>query len=393
MSDASMIGKIYGTLSRVVKSAVGFTDVGVQKISHHDMTNNLAPEVLILNNPKAMEDANAFFLSLNNSDQKRAVETLSQNLQDVMRKNDQKVLLRFFLFRLRLIASAIHRTFDVKSSLIKLFDDICARLLSDPDDTVAYLEDLALSSDARLSVKAGFTSLIESVSPLHRPDRSIPNLKILLLSDLIISKHHSVGFFRSLIGSKWFQYVMSNGHPEDPMVVFHLITKAIATGNCFTIERGEYILAMTKLVIKWAPARPIERCTTTYSTAYETRTNNIKNQLLEFFSAAECFRSIPHEDLKKILRCACDGIIMKDALVMSAVAASDFAFSLEKTRSCSYSGDLCTVCVDIMIEYILLNLLDTYHANKRIVWCAIEEVDAMVQERGSLQIKLMFQVK
>ena len=387
-----MIGKIFNRVATALKSVVHSSAVDDRKISQDGMAQNLAPEASNLNDARAMESANTFFLSLHYTDQGRAVNILIKDLQDALRTNDQRVLLRFFLFRLRVIASAIHRNVDIKSSLIKFFDDVCAKLLDNPGNVAAYLEDLALPSDATEYVEAGFKSMIENVSVLHRPERSMANLKILLLSDLIISKKHSEGFFKSLIGSKWFQYVMNNGHPEDPMVVFHLITTTTATGNCFPIIKGDYILAMTKLVIKWAVARPNERWISSNSTFYEIRTNNIKNQLLEFFFAADCFLSIPDEDLRKILRHACDNIVTKDALQISALAASDFAFSLEKKGPCSHSADLCSASADIMIEYILLNLLDSHHADKNLVWCAIGEVNAVVQKRGSLQTKLMFQV-
>ena len=387
-----MIGKLINGAVTVFKSAVNFNAADDRKISQYNMGKNLAPETSILNNAQAMESANTFFLSLQYIDRERAVSILIKDLQNALRMNDLKGLLRFFMLRLRVIASAIHHNVDVKSSLIKLFDDVCARLLANPGNVAAYLEDLALPSDATEYVEAGFKAMIENAFILHRPERSTANLNMLLLSDLIISKKHSEGFFKSLVGSKWFQYVMNNGHPEDPMVVFHLITTTTATGNCFPINTGEFILAMTKLVIKWAAARPNERWISSNSTFYEIRTNNIKNKLLEFFFAAECFLSIPDEDLRKILRYACDSIVTKDALVISALAASEFAFSSEKKRPCSHSTDPCAASADIMIEYILLNLLDSHHTNKNLVWCAIGEVNAVVQERGSLQTKLMLQV-
>ena len=398
MSDVSKIKSAYLDYAvKTWKSIAGNAADEKKRVSEEDMANNLAPEVSMLSNALAMENANVFFLSLQDSDQKRAVERLSRNLQDVLERSDQKNLLKFFLFRLRLIASAVQCNFYGRSSLIKLFDDICARLLANSDKIAAYLEDLALPAEARLSVHTGFKLMIESVFLLHQPERSTANLKILLLSDLIISKNQHASFFKSLVGSKWFQYVHSNGYTEDPMVVFHLITATIATGNCFPINRGEYILAITKLMIKSAAARPMEWWSS--GCPHENRLKNVKNQLLEFFlseAAAECLLNIPDEDLRKVLRCACDGIVTKDALVVSALAASDFAFKFEKTNSSdsssSYSAESCAAYVDIMIKHILANLFDAHHSNKKKVWSAIEEVNTVVQSRGSPQIKLMFQV-
>ena len=398
MSDVSKIKSAYLDYAvKTWKSIAGNAADEKKRVSEEDMANNLAPEVSMLSNALAMENANVFFLSLQDSDQKRAVERLSRNLQDVLERSDQKNLLKFFLFRLRLIASAVQCNFYGRSSLIKLFDDICARLLANSDKIAAYLEDLALPAEARLSVHTGFKLMIESVFLLHQPERSTANLKILLLSDLIISKNQHASFFKSLVGSKWFQYVHSNGYTEDPMVVFHLITATIATGNCFPINRGEYILAITKLMIKSAAARPMEWWSS--GCPHENRLKNVKNQLLEFFlseAAAECLLYIPDEDLRKILRCACDGIVTKDALVVSAIAASDFAFKFEKANSSdsssSYSAESCAAYVDIMIKHILANLFDAHHSNKKTVWSAIEEVNTVVQSRGSPQIKLMFQV-
>ena len=398
MGDASkIVSEYFGLAKKALKSVAGYTAVEKKNISEEDMANNLAPEVSRLSNALAMENANTFFLSLQDSDQKRAIEILNRNLQEVLIRNDQKMLLKFFLFRLRLIASAVHSNFYGRSSLIKHFDDICARLLANPDKIATFLEDLELSVDARLSVHTGFKLMIESVSLLHQPERSTANLKILLLSDLIITKNQHVGFFKSLVGSKWFQYVHSNGYTEDPMVVFHLITATIATGNCFPINRGEYILAITKLMIKSAAARSMEW--RFLGCPHENRLKNVKNQLLDFFlseAAAECLLYIPDEDLRKVLRCACDGIVTKDALVVSALAASDFAFKFEKVNSSdsssSYSAESCAAYVDIMIKHILANLFDAHHSNKKTVWSAIEEVNTVVQSRGSPQIKLMFQV-
>ena len=397
MGDAFKIFQMVNGLSKAIKSAVGYKAVEKQHISEEDMANNLAPEVSRLSDALAMENASTFFLSLQDFDLKRAVEMLCKSLRDVLERNDQKKLLKFFLFRLRLLASAVNRNFYGRSSLIKLFDDICARLLAYPEKIKDFLEDFALPADARLSVHTGFKLMIESVSLLHQPERSTANLKILLLSDLIISKNQHAGFFKSLVGSKWFQYVHSNGYTEDPMVVFHLITATIATGNCFPINRGEYILAITKLMIKSAAARPMEW--RFLGCPHENRLKNVKNQLLEFFlseAAAECLLNIPDEDLRKVLRCACDGIVTKDALVVSALAASDFAFKFEKTNSSdsssSYSAESCAAYVDIMIKHILANLFDAHHSNKKTVWSAIEEVNTVVQSRGSPQIKLMFQV-
>ena len=398
MSDVSKIKSAYLDYAvKTWKSIAGNAADEKKRVSEEDMANNLAPEVSMLSNALAMENANVFFLSLQDSDQKRAVERLSRNLQDVLERSDQKNLLKFFLFRLRLIASAVQCNFYGRSSLIKLFDDICARLLANSDKIAAYLEDLALPAEARLSVHTGFKLMIESVFLLHQPERSTANLKILLLSDLIISKNQHASFFKSLVGSKWFQYVHSNGYTEDPMVVFHLITATIATGNCFPINRGEYILAITKLMIKSAAARPMEWWSS--GCPHENRLKNVKNQLLEFFlseAAAECLLNIPDEDLRKVLRCACDGIVTKDALVVSALAASDFAFKFEKTNSSdsssSYSAESCAAYADIMIKHILANLFDAHHSNKKKVWSAIEEVNTVVQSRGSPQIKLMFQV-
>ena len=398
MSDVSKIKSAYLDYAvKTWKSIAGNAADEKKRVSEEDMANNLAPEVSMLSNALAMENANVFFLSLQDSDQKRAVERLSRNLQDVLERSDQKNLLKFFLFRLRLIASAVQCNFYGRSSLIKLFDDICARLLANSDKIAAYLEDLALPAEARLSVHTGFKLMIESVFLLHQPERSTANLKILLLSDLIISKNQHASFFKSLVGSKWFQYVHSNGYTEDPMVVFHLITATIATGNCFPINRGEYILAITKLMIKSAAARPMEW--RFLGCPHENRLKNVKNQLLDFFlseAAAECLLYIPDEDLRKVLRCACDGIVTKDALVVSALAASDFAFKFEKINSSdsssSYSAESCAAYVDIMIKHILANLFDAHHSNKKKVWSAIEEVNTVVQSRGSPQIKLMFQV-
>ena len=399
MGDASkIVSEYYGLAKKALKSVAGYTAVEKQNISEEDMANNLAPEVSRLSNALAMENSNTFFLSLQDSDQKRAIEILSRNLQEVLIRNDQKMLLKFFLFRLRLIASAVHSNFYGRSSLIKHFDDICARLLANPDKIATFLEDLELPVDARLSVHTGFKLMIESMFLLHQPERSTANLKILLLSDLIISKYQSAGFFRSLFGSKWFQYVIDSGYNEDPMVVFHLITATIATGNCFPINRVEYMLAITKLMIKWAAARPMEGWP--YGCPHENRLKNIKNQLLKFFlseAASECLLNIPDDDLRKILRCACDSFVTKDALVVAALVASDFALSFEKMNSsdssCSYSAESCAAYVNIMIKYILANLFDAHHSNKKKVWSAIEEVNTMVQRRGSPQTKLMFQVQ
>ena len=73
-----------------------------------------------------------------------------------------------------------------------------------------------------------------------------------------------------------------------------------------------------------------------------------------------------------------------------------FAFKFETANSSdsssSYSAESCAAYVDIMIKHILANLFDAHHSNKKTVWSAIEEVNTVVQSRGSLQTKLMFQV-
>ena len=137
-----MIGKLINGAVTVFKSAVNFNAADDRKISQYNMGKNLAPETSILNNAQAMESANTFFLSLQYIDRERAVSILIKDLQNALRMNDLKGLLRFFMLRFRVIASAIHHNVDVKSSLIKLFDDVCARLLANPGNVAAYLEDL-----------------------------------------------------------------------------------------------------------------------------------------------------------------------------------------------------------------------------------------------------------
>ena len=375
-------------------------------ISEVDIGKRLAPEKVETNDALAMDDAYRCFHLLNKSQKNEAVDALKKNFKTLMKTKDSQSLFRSFLFRLKLITIAVQDPCDSDRTLMKILEGVYARLLDDADLIPAFINNLALSNDAKTTVEKAFQSLIDHGIQLLDKKNVIANLELLLLSEHILFENRHSLFFKSLLESKWFQCMAVREHPEDPMVILRLIAVTIASGNCCLIHGGSYILAMTKLMINWTIVRPatmIGYARDQLSTNLQleiSKADRVTAKLLEFFcsdEAAVYLPSMPDEEIRTIFDHVCNKMLTKRFLIESASVLIHFTFDLHKKllegNSLIWSTERCANIVNILLKCILFSLFDFQDDNKKVLWQAIRVVDTIVQSRSNLDSKLMFQVR
>ena len=408
MSNVFEIAKVYANMGNRSKAAPKGelnTDRYLD-ISEVDIGKRLAPEKVETNDALAMDDAYWCFRLLNTSQKNEAVYALKKNFKTLMKTKDSQSLFRSFLFRLKLITTAVEDPYDSDRTLMKILEGVYARLLDDADLIPAFINNLALSNDAKTTVEKAFQSLIDHGIQLLDKKNVIANLELLLLSEHILFENRHSLFFKSLLESKWFQCMAVREHPEDPMVILRLIAVTIASGNCCLIHGGSYILAMTKLMINWTIVRP---ATMIGYARYQLSTNlqleiskadRVTAKLLEFFcsdEAAVYLPSMPDEEIRTIFDHVCNKMLTKRFLIESASVLIHFTFDLHKKllegNSLIWSTERCANIVNILLKCILFSLFDFQDDNKKVLWQAIRVVDTIVQSRSNLDSKLMFQVR
>ena len=408
MSNVNGIATAYADMGKGIKAAPTgeLNAYRSLDISEVDVEKRLAPERVEINDAFAMDDACKCFSSLKLPRKNEAVDVLKKNFKTLMNTKDTEKLFRFFLFRLKLIAMAVQESCDSDRTLMRLLEGVYARLLGDADLIPTFINNLALSNDAKTTVEKAFQSLIDHGVRFLEQTNVIANLKLLLLSEHILFENRPSLFFKSLHGSKWFQCVVERECREDPMLILRLIAVTIASGKCCPIHGVNYILAMTNLMINWATVRPAtmlgyvrDRLSTNFQLEI-SKVYRIQAKLLEFLCADEAavhLSSMPDEEIGTILHHVCNKMLMKDLLVDTASVLIHFTFDLHQRllegKSLIWSTERCANIVNILLKCILFSLFDSHDDNKKVLWQAIKAVDIIMQSRCCLDSKLMFQVR
>ena len=151
------------------------------------------------------------FSIMTSIDKKGAADTLLKMGQVAMNGRDNKTLVLYVLSNLKLIMMVICN--ESGGKVLDLFTRMCTKLLDDALATSTSVKEFALTHQTELFLEKTFTMMIEGADFWNARKSASNNLcldlRILLLSEVVLPKNRHASLFKSLHGSRWLHVLRS----------------------------------------------------------------------------------------------------------------------------------------------------------------------------------------
>lgn len=366
----------------------------------------LSSDILLPECTSSMPDAFCFLTSSTKANKAAAAGILLQNAKEYAKNHDVIIRDSNTLRRIGLIATAVDvcKKEDANADcIVKIFDDMCTRLVQDSQLTARIVGNIALSTD----IRKGFEIMTEGGDSggFWHARRSmeislIADFKILVLSEMILSDGKSKLFFKSLLGSKWIERVKVS--KLDLSSIVELSRGLINDEHWCTTNCESYLIALIDLItIRAAESDWYYLRSVTYSAAdIGTMTvSNIKDKVLELFCGEKTemiLFNLSEENFTKISKAVfkhvCHKMLKPKILENAARIAGELVSGLKKSFLdhivLRTKRPRCRDVVRGLLEQILLHI---FLSPVRSLWPAIHALQISIEKRDE-ELNSLFQV-
>ena len=344
------------------------------------------------------------FSIMTSIDKKGAADILLKMGQVAMNGRDNKTLVLYVLSNLKLIMMVICN--ESGGKLLDLFTRMCAKLLDDALATSTSVKEFALTHQTELFLEKTFTMMIEGADFWNARKSASSNLfldlRILLLSEVVLSKNRHGSLFKSLHGSRWFIRATQYGSEEEPMLILQLVVGLLKF--IVPVDKRELSLALTKLVVGRAAARPMQwsfKGLLFAATVEERRIsarNCLSSDLLEFLCKREAayifcdgkFNVIADNAVKY----TCDNIISGNNLSETSLVAGELLVKMEeRLQSDNWSQVYRSTISIAMLKDIISSVFDVRNDYKKSMWPAIMQLNEFFKAKYAPEFFSAFQVR
>ena len=293
--------------------------------------------------------------------------------------------------------------------LVKIIDNMCAILLEDSKVRAHILGNLVLSND----IKKGFQLITEGGEKdgfwhCRRNNDAflILDLKILALSEMVLSDGRTTPMFKSLPWLRWVERAkLKRMDPSSIIQHTHglLEDKRWCAANC-----ESYLTNLIDMTDIWAAeeGRPywIYQAFTWESDKLKSAICHARKKLLEMFCGEKTetiFFNLSDEDFaqksRAVFKHICDKLLNLNILEYATRVVGEFVLMLDKSfldhEVLSTKRPRCLSIVRGMLEHIFLHLFQLSSSRGKLFWASINALQELIQEHEATEANSFFQVR
>lgn len=293
--------------------------------------------------------------------------------------------------------------------LVKIVDEMCAILVENSSVRAQVVGNMVLSTD----VKKGFQIMIgggESGGFWHsRRNKDaflICDLKILVLSEMVMSERETTLLFKSPKGLEWLE--RAHLKKLDPSLIVENTRGLIEDKRWCAANCESYLIALIDLTDIWAAEAGSSFWLLNFFSSDASIDTSIigiaKDKLLKLFcgeTTEMLFFNLSDEDFAKISKAVfkriCEKLMKWNILVYATRAVGEFVITLDESflahKVFRTKRSRCLGIVRGMLEHIFLHLFQFSSCLGRTFWSSVDALRELIQEHEAMEANSFFQVR
>jgi hypothetical protein len=410
MSDASKIGSDYKAISNNQNAPVSLSKSPAKLENFEErFCSYLNVDFSSPHSTTSTQDAFDYLNNRSLTEKSLAARILLKNAETF--KASGIVCFESYVLRniglLALAADVCHK--KDADCLVKIIDNVCATLVENSNMRAYILGNMVLSND----VKKGFQIMVEGGekdglwhSRRIKDAFLIFDLKILVLSELVLSGGKTTLFFKSLRESKWVERAYLK--KLDPSLVVQHSCGLIEDERWCADNCESYLIALIDMTCVWAAEEgwTIWRYTPLVSAASIIRSTigHARTKVHEFFCGEKTeiiFFNLSDEDFSKISRAVfkhiCEKLMNRNDLEFATRNVGELVIMVYKSfldhEIFNTKRSRCLGIVRGMLEHIFLHLFQLSSSLGKVLWDSINALQELIQEHGAIEPNSFFQVR
>jgi hypothetical protein len=416
MSDARKIGADYKAISKNVNAPVSHSkppdkvEIFEQQNFEQQFCCYLVDNSSFPGNTTPNRDDFSYLNHRSRFEKKIAVGILLENAKKFVPNCEGFYLESYVLRNLSLIALAVDVCLNNDSDcLVKIIDDMCAILLEDSKVRAYISGNLILSND----VKKGFQIITEGGEKdgfwhCRRNNDAflILDLKVLALSEMMLSDGKTTPMFKSLPGLRWAERAKLKR--IDPSLIIQHTHGLIEDKRWCAANCESYLINLIDMTDIWAAGEGWSHWLLQTLIGETKRLSSTicraRSKLLEMFCGEKTetmFFNLSDEDFaqksRAVFKHICDKLLNLNILEFATRVVGEFVLMLDKSfldhKVLSAKRSRCLSIVRGMLEQIFLHLFQLSSSRGKLFWASINALQELIQEHEATEANSFFQVR